>query len=260
MCRMVSNLRGAIRAVLLVSWILAGLPFVTLAWALKLDALRARLSQLFYAVTTIILGLRVHVRGRISRERPLMLISNHTSYLDVLVLGRLIPVSFMPKKEVRGWPLIGFMCLLADCIFVERRPSELAQAAEEVRARLAKGKVVCLFPEGTTSDGYHIKSFKSGFLSLAETLQLPVQPASIAYTHIGREPMSPARCEEVAWVGDATFFSHFWHVMTLPYLRVEVEMLESKHIADFGNRKALTQACEMEIKQHVAQLYAITSS
>ncbi len=233
---------------------LVGLPIVTLAWALKLDALRGRLAQLFYIGCTAIIGLRVQVEGKVSRERPLMLVSNHTSYVDVFVIGRLAPLSFMPKKDVRSWPVIGFLCVLADCVFVERVRSEMAAATEEVRQRLSNGKIVCLFPEGTTSDGYHIKPFKSGFLSLAETLQLPVQPASIAYTHIGREPMTPARCEEVAWVGDATFFGHFWHLMTLPYVRVKVVLHPVKTIAEFGNRKALTQACEVEIKQHVAAM------
>ena len=251
-----STLRGIVRVILSIGWILFCIPFVTLAWALRMDALRGRLAQFFQVVTAMIFGLRISVRGNIDPARPLMLISNHTTYLDVFVLGKLVPLSFMPKKEVRSWPVIGFFCVLSDCIFVERRPSEMTAATEEVRKRLANGKVVCLFPEGTTSDGYTMKPFKSGFLSLAETLQLPVQPASIVYTHIGREPMSPARSEEVAWVGDATFFGHFWHVLTLPYLRIQVELLPARDIAAYGNRKALTQACEVEIKQHVAAIHA----
>lgn len=252
---MASNLRASFSTLGLVLLILLGLPFVIVAWALRLEKLRGFFALLFNKIAARICGLRIHVRGEISRERPLMLVSNHTSYLDVFVIGSLLPVSFTPKKEIRSWPLIGFMCVLADCIFVERRPAEMQAAAAEMKKRLDKGKVLCLFPEGTTSDGFHIKPFKSGFFSLAEMHDLPVQPASIAYTHIGHDPITDARREEVAWVGDATFFGHFWHFLGLPPVRVEVEMHPTQRIGTFGNRKALTQACEQTVVAGVNHLF-----
>lgn len=250
-----NNIRATVSAMLLVAWVIISLPLVFVFWALCLEWFRARTAQVFYKVAGRICGLQVHVRGQVSAERPLMLVSNHTSYLDVFVIGSLVPVSFTPKKEVRSWPLIGFMCVLADCIFVERRPSEMQAAAAEMQKRLNKGKVLCLFPEGTTSDGFHIKPFKSGFLSLAEVHQMPVQPASIAYTHIGREPITEARREEVAWVGDATFFGHFWHFLGLPAVRVEVDIHPAKHIREFADRKALTQACQEVVVNGVQHLF-----
>ncbi len=254
MCRMVNNLRATLRAILLISWLALCLPFVFGFWLARLETLRGRIAQLFYAGAGWICGLRVQVHGVLHRERPLMLVSNHASYLDIFVLGRMAPLSFTPKKEVRSWPLIGFLCVLADCVFVERRPSEMQAAAAQMKKRLAKGKLLCLFPEGTTSDGVHLKPFKSGFLQLAEQQMLPVQPASIAYTHIGRTPISAARREEVAWVGEATFFGHFWHFLTLPSVRVEVMLFPAQHISQHQNRKALTQACEQLVGQGVAQL------
>ena len=249
------QLRGIVRVLFFLCWMLVCLPPVLVLWAVRLERLRARTAQLFYRGGCAIVGLRFTVHGAISRERPLLLISNHTSYLDVFVLGALVPVSFTPKKEVRSWPVIGFLCVLADCIFVERRPSEMQAAAEAMKQRLARGKVLCIFPEGTTSDGYDVKPFKSGFLSLAEVLKLPVQPASMAYTHIGREAMTPARREEVAWVGDATFFGHFWHFLTLPSVRVEVTLHPVRHIDSYGDRKALTKACEGEIIRQVHAMH-----
>lgn len=250
-----SNLRATVSALLFVLWLLTCLPLVFWFWALRLDGLRARMVQLFYKGAARVCGLRMHVSGSISSERPLMLVSNHTSYLDVFLLGALVPVSFTPKKEVRSWPVIGFLCVLADCIFVERRPAEMQAAAAEMKKRLAKGKVLCLFPEGTTSDGYNIKPFKSGFLSLAEIHRMPVQPASIAYTHIGRDPIGPERREEVAWVGDATFFGHFWHFLGLPPVHVDIVLHAARHIDAFDDRKALTQDCQQVVVQGVEQLF-----
>ena len=255
MYRTGNNFRAASAAFGLTLLILIGLPFVTLFWALRLDKVRAASALLFYRAGARIAGLQIHVKGEVSRERPLMLVSNHSSYLDVFIIGSIVRVSFTPKKEVRSWPLIGFMCLLADCVFVERRPAEMQAASVEMRKRLSKGKVLCLFPEGTTSDGFHIKPFKSGFLSLAELHNIPVQPASIAYTHIGGEAITAERREEVAWVGEATFFAHFWHFLSLPKVRVEVELHPTRHMSEFRDRKALTQACEQTVVAGVNQLF-----
>jgi len=249
-----NNARAALRTSGLFLLIIFGLPPVIAAWALRLEPLRALLVLWFYKTGVFICGLRIRVQGELSSERPLMIVSNHTSYIDVFIIGSLVRVSFTPKKEVRRWPLIGFMCLLSDCVFVERRPAEMQAAAAEMKKRLAKGKVLCLFPEGTTSDGFHIKPFKSGFLSLAEIHDLPVQPASIAFTHIGREPITAERRDEVAWVGDATFFGHFWHFLSLPPLRVEVQLHPARRIAEFVDRKALAQACEQTVVAGVNHL------
>lgn len=245
-------LRAAWRVPAIILWLGLCFPVVLFAWAAGMDGLRGRTSQRFYAGVGRIVGLRMSVAGGLDAARPLMLVANHTSYLDVLVLGALTPLSFTPKKEVRSWPIIGFLCVLGDCVFVERKPSEMHEAKSEMEKRLSKGKVVCLFPEGTTSDGKHMKPFKSGFFSLAEQHTLPVEPITIAYTHIGDTPVSAERREEVAWVGDASFFMHFLHVMALPYLRVHVVRHPVQQFASFADRKALAKACEKIIGASLA--------
>lgn len=246
--RMPSKLRSTLRALALLAWLLLWFVPIFTAWLLHLELVRSALIRAFYQSAAYIIGLRVHVTGEVSKTRPLMLVANHASYLDVFVIGSRMRVSFTPKREVRRWPVIGFLCVLADCIFVERRPSEMEAAAEAMQKRLNKGKIVCLFPEGTTSDGRNIKPFKSGFLSLAYTHTMPVQPASIAYTHIGRTPITTdAQREQVAWVGEATFFAHFWGVLGLPCIQVELVLHPAKTISEFADRKALTQACETQI-------------
>lgn len=235
---------AVLRALLLIGWLLAVMPFITVLWALRLQKARGRVAQLFLRVALCILGLRVTSIGQASALRPLMVVSNHSSYLDVFVIGAQIPVSFTPKREVRSWPFIGWLCVLADCVFVERRPTHMEQARAEMAQRISEGRVLCLFPEGTTSNGKQLKPFKSGFLSLAEDHQLPVQPASLAYTHIGRDAITDATRELVAWVGDATFFGHFWHVLGMPGIRVTIRWHAPLMLKDFADRKALTKAAE----------------
>lgn len=239
-----SMFRAACRALMLVALVIIGLPIIIVFWLLKMQKARAFCAQVFYMLGLIIINLRITKIGKPSALRPLMLVPNHTSYLDVFIIGAQIPVSFTPKREIRSWPLIGFMCLLADCVFVERRPAHMEEARAEMAKRINAGRVLCLFPEGTTSDGKHLKPFKSGFLSLAEQHQLPVQPASISYTHIGDEIVADRARELVAWVGDATFFGHFWRVLGMPGLKVTLRWHEPLMLKDFADRKALTKAAE----------------
>lgn len=238
------SMRAAFRAAMLIGWMLVMLPPVLLAWLLRCERPRGRLAQAFYAGAGRIVGLHVTVEGAPATPRPLLIVANHASYLDIFVLGAQLPLSFTPKREVRDWPLIGFLCVLADCVFVERRPAFMEQARAAMAARIARGRVLCLFPEGTTSDGKYLKPFKSGFLSLAEQHALPVQPASIAYTHIGQKPIADGARDRVAWVGDASFFSHFLRVMGLPSVRVTLRWHAPLDRTDFTDRKALTKAAE----------------
>lgn len=247
-------LRAAARALVLVVWTIVMFVPVFTFWALRLDRLRARAIQTVYAGAVFFSGVRISVHGKISRDRPLMLVSNHTSYLDIFVLGTLAPLSFTPKKEIRSWPVIGFFCVLADCVFIERRPTEINEAKAQMERRLDRDKVLCLFPEGTTSDGKSTLPFRSGFLSLAEEYAMPVQPATVAYTHIGDEPITDARREEIAWIGEATFFGHLKHFLGLPPVRAEVVMHPNLRFNEFEDRKALTKAAEDIIRQSLVTI------
>ena len=248
-------LRAAFRAIALIALLLVLFWPALVFWLLKLDRLRARAVQLVYIFGLKFSGTTVTRRGELSTERPLMLVANHSTYLDVFVLGKLTPVSFTPKKEIKSWPVIGFLCVLADCVFVERKPSEITEAKTQMERRLDKDKVLCLFPEGTTSDGKTTLPFRSGFLSLAEEYQMEVQPATIVYTHIGDEPMSDARRDEVAWIGETTFFGHFFHLLGLPSLKAEVVLHPPLHFTDFEDRKELTKAAEETIRQSLAEIW-----
>ena len=246
-----SPFRAGVRVFLLIAWVLVSFLPMVMVWALGIDRLRGHMVRGYYAVCGLISGIKLVRKGEVDSTRPLMMVANHTSYLDIFVLGSLVPLSFTPKMEIRSWPVIGFFCIIADCVFVERRPAEMHAAREAMEARLKRGKVLCLFPEGTTGDGKNIMKFKSGFFSLAEEHHLPVQPVAVAYTHIGSEPLSAARRLEVSWIGDASFFPHFVHLLGLPSVSVEVTILPLQNLADFEDRKALAKSCEDTIRTNL---------
>src|SRR6266516_123787 len=107
-----------------------------------------------------VMGIRVTTRG----SMPLsgLLVSNHLSYLDVLVLSSIRPCVFVAKRDVSAWPLFGWLARAAGTIFVDREHRLSSSAVVDlVRATLASGSVVVLFPEGTSSDGSTVLPFKS---------------------------------------------------------------------------------------------------
>lgn len=224
------------------------LPVAILRW-MGLDKKRGELVLFYYKCCCFICGLKITVEGELTKERPLMLLSNHSSYLDIFILGALTPLSFTPKKEIRSWPFIGYLCLLSDCVFIERKPKDIQRARAEIVEKLSAQKTVVLFPEGTTGDGFTVKPFKSGFLSLFETYDLPIQPVTLAYTGIGKVPISGGTREMVSWVGDATLLGHLVHLFSFPYVAVTVKIHEVQRMKDHGDRKALAKACEVMVTE-----------
>lgn len=246
--------RLILRVAAIIVWTLIALPVEIVFWLMRWQRPRARIAQWFFLGVSRILGMRIRVIGEPSRERPLMIVSNHASYLDVFVIGAQLPLSFTPKREIRSWPVIGFFCVLADCIFVERQPAHMEEAREEMGRRIREGRVLCLFPEGTTSDGKTLKTFKSGFLSLAEDFSLPVQPASLAYTHVGAHLLADHERDLVAWIGEeTTFFGHFLRVLGMPGVRATLVWHSPLHLADYDDRKTLTKAAQKIVQSGVSE-------
>lgn len=255
-----SHTLALVRVVLLVAWTCMMLVPVLTFWALRCDRLRGATVRRVLAGACRIIGLRVRPSGAMDASRPLLLVANHAGYLDIFALGGLAPVSFTPKREVRRWPVIGFFCVLADCVFVERTRAAMEDARAAMRKRLSKDQILCIFPEGTTSDNSDVIPFKSGFFSLAEAGEgeepLPVQPATLAYTEIGGMQMRTEWRERVAWVGDDTFFDHFWRVLKLPSVTARVVFHPAIRLGAEDTRKTLSQQCQQQIGASLAQIRA----
>ncbi len=217
---------------------------VIFIWLARQEKLRARVVRWFYDVARRICGVTLTIEGKMGAERPLLLLANHSSYLDIFVLGSLAPMSFTPKSEIRRWPVIGFFCVLADCVFIERRPAAMEEARTEMQEKLAQGKIITLFPEGTTGDGFHVKPFKSGFLNLVETHDLPIQPVSVAYTHVGHTPLNAQNRGLVVWIDDATLIAHMYRMLKLPCIRVTVTYYPTMRREGDEDRKDVSRRCE----------------
>ena len=190
-----------------------------------------------------------------------LFVANHSSYLDVPVLGALIPAAFAAKSEVAGWPLIGTLARLQNTVFIERRVVKTLEQRDSMTARLRRGQSLILFPEGTSSDGTRTLPFKSSLFSIAETplpdgRHVTVQPVSVLCTELGGFPLGRDWRPYYAWYGDMTLVKHLWNVFRLGEFTVEVIFHPPVTLEDFGNRKALAEHCQREAAKGVEMCVA----
>lgn len=144
----------------------------------------------------------------VSHEGPVpqsgLLVANHLSYLDILVIASITPVVFVSKSEVRHWPLIGWLTALAGTLFIEReRRTHVGPVNREITSAMAAGAVVVVFPEGTSTNSEQVLPFRS---SLLEPVTAGAQPITVGYLHYELDG-GDARNEVCYW-GDHTFFTH----------------------------------------------------
>ena len=162
-----------------------------------------------------------------------LLVSNHLSYLDILVIAAITPAVFVSKSEVRGWPVIGWLTSLAGTIFIVReRRTHVGAVNQEIEAALADGVLVVVFPEGTSTNSEEILPFRSPLL---EPVASGTQPIATGYLHYELEG-GDARNEVCYW-GDHTFFSHA--VNLLSKRRVHATMRFGKFERTTVDRKEL---------------------
>jgi 1-acyl-sn-glycerol-3-phosphate acyltransferase len=195
-----------------------------------------------WAVTRI-LGLEVEVRGE-PPEPPYFLVCNHLSYVDVVVLSRLLGCSFLSKAEVADWPVMGFLARSAGTLFVDRtRRRDLVRVIEEVQGRLDRFRGVVVFPEGTSTKGASVGPFNPSIFEVPMRTGRPVHYASLCYS---TPEASPPAHLAVCWWGDMPFFGHLWRLLTLPSIRATVvfgaqaiEAADRKSLAERAHRAVL---------------------
>jgi 1-acyl-sn-glycerol-3-phosphate acyltransferase len=182
---------------------------------------QGRIFHWWSAALMPVLGVRVDWQGP-APAAPFLLVSNHVSYLDIMVLGSRLPATFIAKAEVARWPVVGHLCKIVDTIFVDRsRKGDLPRVLEHARAELERGRGIVFFPEGTTSSGDGLLPFRASLLDLPASLGKPVWAAAIRYQTLDGEP--PAR-DGVCWWGEAPFAPHLWRVLGLRGIRATVRV------------------------------------
>lgn len=248
------TLRRHAVALLALVWIFSLMPVQLLLLSLG-RPLSRRLPRLFHAGCCWLLRLTVEMRGEPAQAGPVLFVSNHVSWMDVPVLGKLIDASFIAKHEVATWPIFGLLAKCQRTVFIERKARRTADHRDEMLVRLEQGDSLVLFPEGTSGDGLRVLPYKSAFLSLAEKTYagkpLCVQPVSIAFTYLNNMPVGRRATSLYAWVGDEDLLPHLWRYLAAGPGKVVVEFHPPVTIEQFASRKELANYCRNVTRQGI---------
>jgi 1-acyl-sn-glycerol-3-phosphate acyltransferase len=215
-------------------------------------------AQFYWRVVSRLLGVRVRAIGSPvsgAGKRPVVFVSNHSSWLDVPVLGGCIDACFVSKDEVGQWPIVGTVARLGRTVFVSRQRQATGRERDGMRERLAAGDNLLLFPEGTTSDGSRVLPFRSSFFAVAQGEDPPlIQPVSVVYDRLGGLPTGRASRPVFAWYGDMDLATHFWRFSQHRGLRATVLLHPPIDPARFASRKALSSAVWQAVADGASQL------
>jgi 1-acyl-sn-glycerol-3-phosphate acyltransferase len=209
-----------------------------------------------------LLGIRLHVEGSVARDCPVLLIANHTTWLDIPVLSAVAPVSFVAKKEVGTWPFVASLARLQRTVFVDRkRRSAVGAATGEIVGRLAKGDTIVLFAEGTSSDGNRVLPFMTSLFAAAKPSASDTSPASDAvvqtlsavYTRLHGLPLGRADRPTISWFGDMEMRAHAWELLKSGPLDVEIRIGAPVPLTSFSDRKDLARHSEIQVREQVVR-------
>jgi len=236
------HLRAIVRAVGLIAVTLATyfalilrLPFVG-AYKGPANQWRGFIACKCARAAAAILGINIAASGS-PPALPFLLVSNHLSYVDVVVFGSLLDCVFVARGDAARWPVIGPLCRAAGSIFVDReKRKDVARVNCLIEQALRDGRGVVLFAEGTSTPGDIVLPFKSSLLEQAARASFPVSYASITYrTREGDEPAHMSVC----WWGDMTFFKHL--IGLLYVKKVDATVVFGSQTIQAGNRKVLAE-------------------
>ena len=177
------------------------------------DRWGARVFQLATRMLSRIVGMHVAVTGE-PPDAPFVLVSNHLSYVDVILIGSQVRCVFISKAEVQDWPLIGTVVRSVGTLFLDRDAKRnLPQVVRRMEDVWESGRGVVFFPEGTTGRGDHVAPFRPSLLEPAARCKRPVHYASLSYRT--REKCPPAN-RAICWWGDMKFTSHILQLLAMP--------------------------------------------
>ncbi|MBL8902662.1 MAG: 1-acyl-sn-glycerol-3-phosphate acyltransferase [Rhizobiales bacterium] len=209
-----------------------------------------RFPMHYHRLVLRILGVRVRRDGETLQQGPAIFAANHVSWLDIVILSSLAPVSFIARHDINTWPLFGALARLQRTVFVDRARRHTSRASrDEMRERLAAGDMLVLFAEGTSGDGTRVLPFKSTFFSAVENSNVAVQPLSVVYTGHRALPMPRHLRPLYAWYGDMEMPPHLWAAMAQGPIEVNIVCHAPLSTADHGDRKTLAKKAEEAVRR-----------
>lgn len=221
-----------------------------------------RLPVAWHKMVLWLLGVRVFVHGEMAKERPLMIVANHVSWSDIMILGSVGELCFIAKNEVKTWPGINWLSRLQRTVFVDRqRRQDAGIQADTIAARLLSGDAMVLFAEGTTGNGNKLLTFKSALfgapqMALAQSglEEIHIQPVAIAYNTLHGMPLGRYHQNFAAWPGDIELLPHLKNFVLQGAFDVDVSFGKTIPFTSDSKRKEIAEKTFREVRASFSSL------
>jgi 1-acyl-sn-glycerol-3-phosphate acyltransferase len=203
-----------------------------------------RIAQSWYRTLLAIMGIRCRFTGEKIKDVALV-VCNHISWADILVIGVNWPYVFLAMRDVAHWPVVGWLARAAGSLFIDRGRGA-HQAIQQVSEVLASGRHVVLFPEGKTTTGTTVKRFHSRLFQAAVEAGVPVQPIGIFYHDSGRPRQNGSR---ITFADEAGLVKSVWRTLAGPPINAEIRVFSP--IGPHEDRQHLATMAHVQVSQHV---------
>lgn len=220
------------------------------------------IPRIFHQLGAAFIGLKVTVVGEPVQDRPVLIVSNHISWTDIIAIGSVANVTFVAKKEIEKWFFVSFMAGLQRTLYVDRtRRSDAKRTTREMAQRLADGGAVLLFAEGQSDIGTHVLPFRSALVGAAQQAMLEagakevmIQPLTIAYTRLQGLPVSRNERSLIAWIKSKSVKQNIKEILSGGVKEVTLAFGTPMPLTQGADRKAVTKAAETEVRRMLVAL------
>lgn len=231
---MTRSLIAFVRLIRLVAHVLSGLWLV--AWRFPRQSTTQKSEQIQAWAQSLLklIAIEVEVSGVLPQQGPMLLVANHISWLDIVLMLATSHCRFVAKSEIARWPLLGRLTRAAGTLFIARdSPRDALRVVHHMAQELQAGGLLAVFPEGTTSNGLQLLPFHANLLQAALSAHAPVQPVALRFvdTHSGKPSLAPC------YIDDDSLLDSVWRTLRAPGLRASVQFGEVQ-TADGRDRRA----------------------
>jgi 1-acyl-sn-glycerol-3-phosphate acyltransferase len=193
-----------------------------------------------------IMNLHITKEGQLP-EQAAILVSNHISWLDIIVIGQHLPAYFVAKSDISSWPVIGYLARQAGTIFIRRGDKKhILATAEKMTGLLAQNRNIIAFPEGTTTKGDEVLHFHASLFQPALLTKAAIQPVVIQYQGIAKE--------QAPFIGDDAFVPHLIKLLLLEKIEVRLSFLpvlssegKNRHSVSHEAREMILAHCQIPL-------------
>jgi 1-acyl-sn-glycerol-3-phosphate acyltransferase len=199
--------------------------------------------------------IKVISKNRPPPEKTFLIVSNHTGFLDIIVMITQVPTLFVTSMEMREAPVLGLLTEMSGCLYVERRSREnIPNEIKEIENALNEGFNVVIYPEGTSTNGEKMLPFKKSLLTSCANSDANILPAVLNFREVNGEKMQHKFRDWLFWYGDITFPWSLWQTTRIKNCVAEIEFLNEISVNHPDERRVVAVQAQMQIESRFEKI------